>query len=115
MYKVFLFDDQTWLYCEGVKHKDNIWSGWVINGNWFLHFDEKTAVLKVCNSASIKNPVTESVGRKLTWACDPYKTLFDYTDVIEDAKKRYEAGDEANYVLTEPKRKEKEFDDEVAF
>jgi hypothetical protein len=39
--------------------------------------------------------------KKLTWACDPNRNLFDYNKVIEEAKERYKAGEPANFELKE--------------
>jgi hypothetical protein len=112
-YKVFLFDEHSWLYCSDVAHKDGIWTGWVENGAWYLHFDENTVILKACQGRNISNPVTERKV-KLTWACD--KNGFHYNDVIENARKRYEAGEEANFVIAPLKKRVKEdYDNEVAF
>ena len=115
--KVFLFDEHSWLYCSDVAHKDGIWTGWVENGAWFLHFDENTSTLQAYNGRGEKNigwkPVTESKA-KLVWACD--KNGIGYNSVIADAEERYKAGEEANYKLTEKKKLVKEdYDDEVAF
>jgi len=112
--KVFLFDRDSWLYCSDVSHKDGIWTGWVENGAWFLHFDENTGVFKACNGrGSLNTPVTER-NSELTWACD--KTGFHYNDVIENARKRYEAGEDANFVIAPPKKLVKEdYEDEVPF
>lgn len=114
--KVFLFDKQTWLYCSNVAYKDGVWTGWVENGAWYLHFNETTGILKVCiDRRSLKNPVTVSKA-KLTWACDPFKSLFDYRSVIVDAEARYKVGEHANYKLTKKKKSVKEdYDDEVPF
>lgn len=114
-YKVFLFDKHSWLYCSDVKHKNGIWTGWVENGAWYLHFDENTGILKACQGRNISNPVTESKA-KLTWACD--KIGFDYNSVIENARERYKEGEEANFAIAPPKKRVKEDyedDDEVAF
>lgn len=115
--KVFLFDKHSWLYCSDVTHKNGIWTGWVENGAWFLHFDENTNTLQAYNGRGEKNigwkPVTESKVT-LTWACD--KIGFDYNSVIENARKRYETGEEANFVIAPPKKRVKEdYKDEVAF
>jgi len=114
--KVFLFNKNHWLYCSDVTHNNGIWTGWVQNGAWYLHFNENNNIFKACKDArSTKNPVTmiESI---LTWACDPFKTLFDYNSVIADAEERYKAGEEANYVLTKKKKSVKEdYNDEVPF
>lgn len=113
--KVFLFDEQSWLYCSDVTHKNGVWTGWVENGAWFMHYDENTSILKACqNGRSIKNPVTERKA-KLTWACD--KNGIGYNSVIANAENRYKSGEEANYKLTNKKKPVKEdYDDiEVAF
>jgi hypothetical protein len=33
-YKVFLFDDDNWLYCSDVTFEDGMYHGWVENGHW---------------------------------------------------------------------------------
>jgi len=116
--KVFLFDKVCWLYCSGVTHKNSIWQGWVENGHWYLHFDENSGVLKACMKRNGKDPVTTTKGETLVWACEPEPTQvgFGYNSVIEDAKERHEAGEEANYKLTDKKKSVKEdYDDEVSF
>jgi hypothetical protein len=112
--KVFLFGVQSWLYCSDVKHKNGIWTGWVENGQWYLHFNEIDDILKVCyNWREVKKPVTERKAT-LTWACDPVG--FGYNSVIADAEERYKAGEKANYKLTEKKKRVKEdYNDEVPF
>ncbi len=111
--KVLLFDKHSWLYCSDVKHKDGVLTGWVENGAWYLHFDENTGILKACYGRNISDPVTESKAT-LTWACD--KIGFDYNSVIENARERYKAGEEANFVIAPPKKRVKEdYEDEVAF
>ena len=116
--KVFLFDEQSWLYCSDVTHKNEIWTGWVENGAWFLHYDEKYEILKAYKDASEKRlgwkPVTESKV-KLTWACDKSK-VFGYNYVIADAEERFKAGEESNYKLTKKKKPVKEdYADEIPF
>lgn len=106
--KVFLFDEQSWLYCSNVTHKNGIWTGDVVNGSWYLHFDENTGILKACQGRNIKNPVTESKV-KMTWACDKSEEVFGYNAVIADAEDRYREGEEANYVLT---NKTKQYEDD---
>ena len=115
--KVFLFDKHSWLYCSDVTHKNGIWTGWVENGAWYLHFDENTSTLQAYNDRGEKNigwkPVTE-IKTKLVWACDPVG--FGYNSVIKDADERYKSGEEANYKLTNKKKRVKEdYEDEVAF
>ena len=89
-YKVFLFDNIQWLYCEDVTLKDGVYKGHVINGLWYMKADT------VNNTVDTSIDVLES---KLIWACDPFKALFDYNSVIADAKERYAAGEPANYKL----------------
>jgi hypothetical protein len=116
--KVFLFDKHSWLYCSEVTHKNGIWSGWVENGAWYLHFDENSGVLKACTKRNGKDPVRTIRSATLTWACEPEPKHvgFGYNSVIENAKERYKNGEEANYKLTEKKKPVKEdYDDEVAF
>jgi hypothetical protein len=115
--KVFLFGGRSWLYCSGVMLEDGVYSGWTDNGAWHLVYDTKTKLLESFRSAEEKRlgwkPVTSWKGR-LTWMCYPHG--FGYNEVIEDAKKRYKSGEEANYSL-EPINKAKvdEYDDEVPF
>ena len=116
--KVFLFGEMTWLYCSDVTHKNGIWTGWVENGAWYLHFDEHTNTLQAYNVCGEKNigwkPVTESKA-KLTWVCDKSR-LVGYNAVIEDAKERYKTGEEANYSLPERKKPvKKDYGDGVPF
>jgi uncharacterized GH25 family protein len=94
--KVFLFDDDHWLYCSDVNYQNGVWSGHVENGNWHLRFDENTGISEACQSY----PVTIVENTKMVWACDPFKAIFNYNTVIEDAKKRYIAGEPANFQLT---------------
>jgi hypothetical protein len=115
--KVFLFDENHWLYCSDVTYKNGIWTGWVENGAWYLHFDENSSILQAYNGRGEKTngwkPVTESK-TKLTWAGDPVG--FGYNSVIEDARERYKSGEETNYILAKKKKRVKEtYEDEVAF
>ena len=114
-YKVFLFDDDNWLYCSDVTLEDGVYHGWVENGAWHLMYDTELEGWFACHSRSAADSlVAETKGHiKLTWACDPGKG-FDYNSVIEDARQRYTAGEPANYVLKEVVYEDKE-DDEVPF
>jgi hypothetical protein len=102
-YKVFLFDNTTWLYCEDVTFEDGVYHGEVINGGWHLMYDTKLEGWFACHSREAANSlVAVTKGhKKLTWACDPYKPIFDYNKVIEEAKERYKAGEPANFELKE--------------
>lgn len=115
--KVFLFDKGGWSYCSDVRLKDGVYSGWVVNGAWYLVYDTKTKVLDSYRDAGEKRngyvPVT-SWTVELTWMCYPYKALFDYNSIIEDAKKRYNKGEEANYSLKAIAKETKD-EDEVPF
>jgi hypothetical protein len=115
-YKVFLFDDDNWLYCSDVTLEDGIYHGWVVNGGWHLMYDTKLEGWFACHSrAAADSLVAVTKGRKkLTWACDPFKSLFDYNSVIGAARERYAAGESANYVLKEVVYEDEE-DDEVPF
>lgn len=114
--KVFLFNGQDWFYCSDVRLKDGVYTGWVENGAWHLVHDTKTGLTESYQSAGEKRlgykPVTSWVG-KLTWMC--YPKGIGYNDVIENAKERYDAGEEANYSLESIKKKTKEVYDEVPF
>lgn len=101
--KVFLFNGDSWLYCSDLTFKDGIYKGWVNNGAWKMAAD------------TTKDIISYEIGvnnAKLLWACDP-NGRFDYNDVIEDAKKRYKAGEPANFELVETFYKDDE--DDVAF
>lgn len=103
--KVFLFGNYSWLYCTNVKYKNSIWTGWVENGAWFLHFDENTNISKACYDAkSVNDPVTTSNDIKLVWACDINEKLRGYNEIIEDAKIRYENGEPSNLLLVDKKK-----------
>jgi hypothetical protein len=102
-YKVFLFDNDNWLYCEDVTFEDGVYHGRVINGNWHLMYDTKLEGWFACrNREAADSLVAVTKGhRKLTWVTDPYKPLFNYNDVLEEAKERYKAGEPANFELKE--------------
>lgn len=107
--KVFLFDEHSWLYCSDVRLKDGVYTGWVENGAWHLFHDTKTKAFECYRDAGEKRngytPVT-SRPRELTWMCYPKGA--GYNAVIEDAKERYEAGEEANYSLESIRKQQKE-------
>lgn len=115
--KVFLFDKHNWLYCSDVRLKDEVYSGWVENGAWYMIYDTKTGLLESHQSAGEKRldwkPVT-SVIVNLDWMC--YPQGIGYNVVIDNAEDRYKSGEEANYSL-EPIKKVKtgEYKDEVPF
>lgn len=103
--KVFLFDSDIWLYCDDLSYDGNgCYQGHVINGNYSIVID------------TVVNVVNHDYGThesKLVWACDPFKSLFDYNSVIQNVKERYETGEPANYVLKETVYDDE--DDEVPF
>lgn len=99
--KVFLFDNDQWLYCSAVTFEDGVYHGWVENGAWHLMYDTELEGWFACHSRKAADSlVAVTKGRKkLVWACDPQGR--GYNDVINDARKRYTAGEPANYVLKE--------------
>lgn len=103
-YKVFLFEPDSWLYCENVSFENGVYHGWVINGGWHLMYDTKIEGFFACYSREAADSLVAVTkgNRKLVWACDPFKKLFDYNIVIEGARVRYARGELANYILTEP-------------
>ena len=114
-YKVFLFDDDNWLYCSDVTLEVGAYHGWVENGAWHLMYDTELEGWFACHSrAAADNLVAVTKGyKKLTWACDPAQALFDYNTVIEEARERYAVGEPADFELKpEPVYEE---DDEVPF
>jgi hypothetical protein len=112
--KVFLFDNDNWLYCSDVTFEDGVYHGRVVNGAWHLMYDTKLEGWFACHSRKDANSlVAVTKGRKkLTWACDPSDALFDYNSVIADAQQRYAAGEPANYVLKEIVYKDEKDEDE---
>lgn len=116
-YKVFLFDDDHWLYCSKVTLEDGVYHGWVQNGGWHLMYDTKLEGWFACHSrAAADSLVAVTKGyKKLTWACDPARALFDYNTVIADARERYAAGEPANYELKPEPVDELEDDEEIPF
>jgi hypothetical protein len=116
-YKVFLFDDDNWLYCSEVTLEDGVYHGLVENGNWHLMYDTKLNGWFACHSrAAADSLVAVTKGyKKLTWACDPSQALFDYNTVIADARERYEAGEPADYELKPEPVDEFEDDEEIPF
>lgn len=115
-YKVFLFDDDNWLYCSDVTLEDGVYHGWVENGAWHLMYDTELEGWFACHSRKAADSlVAVTKGRKkLTWACDPFESLFDYNSVIADARERYLSGELANYEL-KPNPVYEDEDDEVPF
>ena len=115
-YKVFLFENDDWLYCSDVTLEDGVYHGWVVNGNWHLMYDTKLKGWFACHSrAAADSLVAVTKGYKeLVWACDPDKG-FDYNDVINDARERYAAGEPANYELKPEPVDELEDDEEIPF
>jgi hypothetical protein len=117
--KVFLFGKDHWLYCSDVELKNDIYFGEVVNGLWHLVYDTRNGILESYRAASEKRlgwqPVTTQLA-ELTWMCYPQGK--GYNEVIEIAKQRYEAGEEANYSLEPIKKTRKDYNetyDEVAF
>lgn len=101
--KVFLFDNDHWLYCSDVTFEDGVYNGWVVNGNW-----EMWATIK-----SVKSKL-HTYETQLIWACDANEKWFDYNSVIADARERYLSGEPANYELKLNPVYEDE-DDEIPF
>jgi len=115
-YKVFLFENDHWLYCSDVTLEDGVYHGWVENGAWHLMYDSKLKGWFACHSrAAADSLVAVTKGYKeLVWACDPARALFDYNSVIEDAKKRYAAGEPADFEL-KPEPVYENDDEEIPF
>ncbi len=115
-YKVFLFEPESWLYCSDVTLEDGVYHGEVINGNWHLMYDTELKGWFACHSRAAADSLAAITKgyKKLTWACDPSKVIFNYNTVIEDAKKRYIAGEPANFGIT-PSQVDDYEDDEVPF
>jgi len=103
VYKVFLFDNDNWLYCSEVTLEDGVYHGWVINGHWEMRATDTTV-----------KSIQHTHETKIIWACDPGKG-FDYNDVIADARERYTAGEPANYELKSEPVDEFEDDEEIPF
>ena len=114
--KVFLFENDHWLYCSDVTFEDGVYHGWVENGAWHLMYDTKLKGWFTCHSrAAADSLVAVTKGyKKLTWACDPGKG-FDYNDIISDVRERYAAGEPANYELKPDPVDELEDDEEIPF
>ena len=109
--KVFLFENNVWLYCSGLLYDGyGCYEGRVINGNYDIVID---TVVNVVNHGHGKHGGTHEA--KLIWACDPHRALFDYNSVIEDAKKRYATGEPANYELKPKPIYEDDEEDEIPF
>lgn len=115
--KVFLFDNDQWLYCRDATLEDGVYHGWVENGAWHLMYDTNLEGWFACHSrAAADSLVAVTKGsKKLTWACDPVKSLFDYNSVIENARERYLSGEPANYNLKSDLVHEDDEDDEIPF
>jgi len=98
--KVFLFNDDNWLYCSNVTLKDGVYHGWVENGCWHMVYNTVTGSLKSYrDAADARNnclPLNEYT-TELTWMCVP--CYGDYNEVIEDAKRRYENKELASEVI----------------
>ena len=103
--KVFLFEDDHWLYCSDVTLEDGVYHGRVINGAWNAWIDPANNTVK-------SNQHSQEA--KLIWACDPHQNLFDYNAVISDARVRYESGESADYEL-KPEQVYEDNDDGVPF
>ena len=115
-YKVFLFENDYWLYCSDVTLEDGVYHGWVENGAWHLMYDTKLNGWFACRSRDAADSlVAVTKGYKeLVWACDPYQALFDYNDIIADARERYAAGEPADFEL-KPEPEYEPDDDEIPF
>ena len=100
--KVFLFENDHWIYCSDVTYKDGVYNGWVINGNWEMWATDTTVKSRQHTHET-----------KIVWACDPGKG-FDYNDVINDARERYEAGEPADFEL-KPEHVDENDDEEIPF
>ncbi len=86
------------------------YTGYVINGVWYLTYDTSTFLLKSFRSNRDKVPVSYSNDTKLIWMCDPIKG--DYNTVIENAKERFENGEVSNTIIIE---QNDELEDEIPF
>jgi len=106
--KVFLFNDK-FLYCSNVKFSNDKYTGYVINGVWYLTYDTSTSLLKSYIHQKDKVPVSSHT-TKLKWMCDSIKG--DYNTVIENAKERFENGEVSNTILIEQNY---ELNDETPF
>lgn len=108
-YKVFLFGNDQWLYCNDVSFEDGVYHGEVINGSWHLMYNTKTKDWLACHSREdADNGIAVTKGcENLTWVCDPTEVLFDYNTVIAEANERYKAGEPANFEINT----KKEFDE----
>jgi hypothetical protein len=119
-YKVFLFERDHWLYCENVSFEKGVWKGDVVNGRWYMVYDSSANVLKSYKSKEEHRldwlPVTE-MNIKMIWACDPFKALFDYNTVIENAREQYLSGEEPNFEVKRLKKQrvKRDYEDEIAF
>ena len=103
--KVFLFEDDKWLYCDDVSLEDGVYRASVINGNWTAWIDTVNSTVKSSQ---------HSQESQLIWACDPHQNLFDYNAVISDARVRYESGESADYEL-KPEPVYEDNDDGIPF
>lgn len=105
-YKVFLFDNDQWLYCEDVSLENSDYHGWVINGNWHLMYDTDLRWLFACYSREAANSlvVVTKIYTNLIWACEPDKALIDYNVVINEARERYKSGEPANFEVKEKQK-----------
>jgi hypothetical protein len=88
--KVFLFENDHWLYCSDVTVEDGVYHGWVVNGAWEMWATDTTVKSRQHTHET-----------KIVWACDPNTMSRDYNGVIDNAKARYELGEPADYVLKE--------------
>lgn len=119
--KVFLFDDNNWLYCSDVSFKDGVWRGWVVNGAWHLVYNTVDESFKCYHDSADERadylPINEDTAT-LTWMCDPQGR--DYNSVIADAAQRYRANESAvveigidkNFALYQKLKAKYENDDE---
>lgn len=100
-HKVFLFENDHWIYCSDVTFEDGVYNGWVINGHWEMWATDTTVKSRQHTHET-----------KIIWACDPGKD-WDYNAVIADARERYAAGEPADFELKPDPVDEP--DDEVPF
>jgi hypothetical protein len=105
-YKVFLFEDDTWLYCDYVSLEDGVYRASVINGNWNAWIDTVNNTTKSSQ---------HSIESQLIWACDPHlQNVVDYNAVIAAARVRYESGEPADYEV-KPEPEYEDDDDGIPF
>ena len=100
--KVFLFDNDIWLYCDNVSFKDGIWRGWIMNGAWHLVYNTLDKSLKAYKGSDERGKPVIEYTANLTWMCDRGQDTgdgWDYNRVIADAEQRYKANEPTNDVI----------------